>query len=61
MKNVNLHLQHSEKEYFAYILLAQAKTSLEKEAHLPRRKVKYSIFTKYVKLSASERPILVIE
>ena len=56
------YLQHSEKEYFAYILLAQAKTSLEKETHLPRRKeVKYSIFTKYVKLSASERPILVIE
>ena len=56
------YLQHSEKEYFAYILLVQAKTSLEKEAHLPRRKeVKYSIFTKYVKLSASERPILVIE
>ena len=56
------YLQHSEKEYFAYILLAQAKTSLKKEAHLPKRKeVKYSIFTKYVKLSASERPILVIE
>ena len=58
MKNVNL----LPSEYFAYILLSQAKTSLGKEAHLPRRKeVKYSIFTKYVKLSASERPILVIE
>ncbi|MAJ71632.1 hypothetical protein CMK13_01365 [Candidatus Poribacteria bacterium] len=56
------YLQHSEKEYFAYILLAQAKTSLKKEAHLPKRKeAKYSIFTKYVKLSASGRPILVIE